>query len=69
MLVGLEAEVVVCRTRRSYSKCPAIVLCYLEVAQEVAATHSEVARRVALAVVLPRLAHWHSEEAEEGDWS
>lgn len=60
---------VVCKTRRSYSKFPAIVVYYQAVVQEVAARRPEAVRSVGLVAVLLRQAHWHSEEAEEECWS
>lgn len=60
---------VVCRTRRSYSRFPAIVLYYPVVALEEGVGRLEVVRWVALAAVLHQPAHWDNEEAEEECWS
>lgn len=63
------AEVVVCRTRTSYSRCPARVSYYRVVVREEAVVRSGVVRRVVLVVAWLRRARWDSEEEVVGCWS
>lgn len=61
------AEVVVCRTRTSYSRCLARVSCYRAVVREEVVVRSGVVRQVVL--VVARRARWDNEEEEVGCWS
>lgn len=62
-------EVVVCKTRTSYSRSSAMVLSYQVVAPEEVVVHSGVVRLAALVASSRPRAHWHSGEAEGGYWS
>lgn len=68
-MLGWVAEAVVCRTRTSCSRCPAIVLRYLAVVPGEAVTRLAVVRLAVLAVVLFRLGRWDSEAVEGEYWS